>query len=198
MNISPFFHNLYSAYSAELDDLRTDSDGRHVLGKRLADKRQQLGFLLNMLESSPEMVAVVLHQAFRFHSPKTMDYLLAQDAEDLPPWESIQTAIAIAPWAASLVQSILQEPQGAWFMTLATALEYLHSHPAGSAASAPPEDEDADTGTPHNQEQDHDQLREQRHDDSRTEDHDQEEAEARAREEAGNDWLAEQGFDRKE
>ena len=196
MNISPFFHNLYSAYSAELDDLRTDSDGQNVLGKRLADKRQQLGFLLNMLESSPEMVAVVLHQAFRFHSPKTMDYLIAQDAEDLPPWESIQTAIEIAPWAASMVQTILQEPQGAWFMTLATALEYLHNHPAGKAASAPSEDEDADA--PPNQDQDHDQLREQRHDDSRTEDHDTEEAEARAHEKAGNDWLAEQGFDRKE
>lgn len=194
MNISPFFHNLYSAYSAELGDLATDFEGQQVLRQRLASKRQQIGFLVQMLESSPEMVAVVLHQAFRFHSPKTMEHLLAQDAEDLPSWESIQTAFAIAPWAAGTVQTILQEPQGAWFMTLAAALEYLHSHPAGSAAAALPEDEDADAP----QNQNHDQLRQQRHDDSRTEDHDTEEVEARAHEEAGNDWLAEQGFDRKE
>ena len=53
MNISPFFHNLRSAYQAELDDLRSDSEGHDVLKKRLAEKRRELGFLLQMMELSP-------------------------------------------------------------------------------------------------------------------------------------------------
>jgi hypothetical protein len=46
--------------------------------------------------------------------------------------------------------------------------------------------------------QDRDALRDERHEDSHTEDHDEEESSARAREEAGNDWMVEQGFDRKD
>jgi len=192
LQASEFFLNLRTVYLAELDDLRTDTEGRNVLNKRLAEKRRELGFLAQMLESSPEMVAVVLHQAFRFPSPKTMEHLLAQDGEDLPDWEQIQDSIEVAPWAQPLVQTLLQEPRGAWFLTLAAALEYLLNRPLSAAERAQWEDEDEDGLS------DHDTEREHRHDDHRTEDHDEEEIEARAREEAGNDWLAEQGFDRKE
>ena len=59
MNLSPFFRNLRSAYQAELDDLTQDSEGKNVLRKRLADKRKEIGFLAQMIELSPEMVAVV-------------------------------------------------------------------------------------------------------------------------------------------
>ena len=192
MSISSFFHNLRSAYMAELDDLRTDSEGKDVLRKRLAEKRKELGFLVKMLEQSPEMVAVVLHQAFRFNAPKAMDHLIAQDPEDLPEWDSIRDAIEVAPWAHDIVQTILKEPMGEWFMTIAAALEYMHSRPLTAAERAQLEDQDED-GV-----EDRDEVREHRHDDNLTEDHDEEEADARAREEAGNDWMVEQGFDRKE
>jgi acyl-CoA hydrolase len=192
MTISSFFHNLRSAYQAELDDLRTDSEGNDVLRKRLTEKRQELGFLLQMMELSPEMVAVVLHQAFRFTSPAAMDHLVAQDSDELPEWESVSGTVEVAGWARDIVQTILKEPMGEWFMTVAAALEYMHSRPLTAAERAQVDAEDEDGA------EDRDDVRNERHDDNHTEDHDEEEADARAREDAGNDWMVEQGFDRKE
>lgn len=191
MHISTFFLDLRSAYQSELDDLTSDSEGKDVLRKRLAEKRKELGFLLQMMEISPEMVAVVLHQAFRFQSPAVMDHLLAQDADDLPEWDSIGDSIEIAAWAREMVQTILKQPMGAWFMTIAAALEYMHHKPLSAQ-------ERAQLTSPEDEEEDQDAVRDERHDDNHTEDHDEDEAEARAREEAGNDWMVEQGFDRKD
>lgn len=193
MSISSFFHNLRSAYQAELDDLSTDSEGHDVLRKRLTEKRQELGFLVKMMELSPEMVAVVLHQAFRFTSPAAMDHLVAQDADELAEWESVSSTVEVAPWARDIVQTILKEPMGEWFMTIAAALEYMHSRPLTAAERAQVEQDGDEEGT-----EDRDNVRNERHDDNHTEDHDEEEADARAREDAGNDWMVEQGFDRKE
>jgi hypothetical protein len=136
LSTSSFFHNLRSAYQAELDDLRTNSEGHDVLQKRLAEKRRELGFLVQMIELSPEMVAVVLHQAFRFTIPAAMDHLVAQDADELPNWPSISGTIDVAPWARNIVQTILKEPMGEWFMTIAAALEYMHHKPLTAAERA--------------------------------------------------------------
>ena len=174
MSTSSFFHHLRSAYQAELDDLRTNSEGQDVLHKRLAEKRGELGFLVQMMAISPEMVAVVLHQAFQFASPALMDKLVAQEADELPAWEHIQDSIGVAPWAEGIVQTILKEPQGEWFMTLACALEYMHHKPLTAAERAQLDSEE---------------------DDGRAAD---EGSTTKDREEAGNDWLAEQGFDRKD
>ena len=144
MNISPFFHNLRSAYQAELDDLRSDSEGHDVLKKRLAEKRRELGFLVQMMELSPEMVAVVLHQALRFASPAAMDHLVSRDADDLPDWDSISGTVDIAPWAQETVQTILKEPMGEWFMTIASALEYMQHKPLSASERAQLADEDED------------------------------------------------------
>ena len=189
MQISPFFLELRSAYQAELDDLTSDSEGKDVLRKRLAEKRKELGFLLKMIELSPEMVAVVLHQAFKFSKPAVLDHLLSRDSDELLEWDHIVDAVQVAPWAQDIVVQILQEPMGDWFMAVATGLEYMYSKPLGAADRAPADEEDAD--------EDRDDNREDRRDSSHTED-DEEEADARAREEAGNDWMVEQGFDRKE
>jgi len=187
---------LRSAYQAELDDLRTDSEGHDVLRKRLAEKRREIGFLVKMMELSPEMVAVVLHQAFRFNSPSAMDHLLAQDADDLPAWDAIRDSIEIAAWAKDIVQAVLREPTGEWFMTIAAALEYMHHKPLTAAERSRMEGEDEDGDE--DGARDRDDVRVERHDDNHTEDHDEEEADARAREDAGNDWMVEQGFDRKD
>lgn len=190
MSTSTFFSDLRSAYEAELDDLRFDSEGKDVLRKRLAEKRKELDFLLKMMELAPEMVAVVLQQAFRFKSPATMDHVVAQDSDELPEWDSISDGIEIASWATDMVKTILKEPMGPWFMTVAAALEYLQNRPLTAAeraqfASEDDEEEDGDG--------------EDRNDNDRhSEDHEEDEADARAREEAGNDWMVEQGFDRKE
>jgi hypothetical protein len=191
MSTSTFFLDLRSAYQSELDDLTSDSEGKDVLRKRLTEKRKELGFLLQMMEISPEMVVVVLHQAFRFKSPAVMDQLVARDADDLPEWDSIQDSMEIAAWAQGMVQTILQEPMGEWFMTIAAALEYMHHKPLTAQ-------ERAQLTSPEDEEEDQDEVRNERHDDNHTEDHEEDEAEARAREEAGNDWMVEQGFDRKD
>ena len=77
-------------------------------------------------------------------------------------------------------------------MTIAAALEYMHHKPRTVAARAKAQDDDGEGKV------DRDDVRNERHEDNRTEDHDEQEADARAREEAGNDWMVEQGFDRKD
>ena len=178
MNISPYFRNLRSAYSAELDDLTFDSEGVHILDKRLKQRRKEMEFLVHMMEISPEMVAVVFHKGFRFTSLAVMDDLLSRDADALPEWDSLAHAIDLAPWTEEIVHVLQKQPMGEWFMTVAAALEYMHSKPEFAQASESDDEEDSEN------------------EDGEVEDAD--EAEARTREEAGADWMVEQGFDRKE
>jgi len=182
MSISPFFQELRSAYQAELDDLNSDSEGHYILDKRLAEKRQSLDFLLQMMDLNPEMVAVVLHQAFEFTEPELMDHFIALDADDLLSWDALSEGVRIAPWAQPMVNQILAEPVGAWFMTVAAALEYMHGTPIRSGAQS--NDADADEELQNVERGDHSEQDEER--------------EAREREEAGNAWMVEQGFDSKE
>jgi hypothetical protein len=179
MTISAFFTDLRSAYQAELDDLRQDSEGKDVLKKRLTDKRSEIDFLVKMMELSPEMVAVVFHQAFAFSAPAVMDDLLGFEADELPDWTGLANDIQIAPWAQSLADKVLGEPGGEWFLTVAATLEYMAGKPVTHAAQAD-DDEDQDEG-------------------SEAFDGDAEErADAKARKEAAEDWMVGQGFDRKE
>ena len=174
MPISPYFHNLRSAYVAELDDLTFDSEGLDILSQRLSQRRKEIDFLVRMLELSPEMVAVVFHNAFRFQSRAAMEHLLSHEADDLPEWGSLCDTVDVHPWALGLLDTIRKQPQGEWFLSVAAGLEYMLSMP-DAAHSHGMDDEDAEP----------------------VEDT-EEEAEARAREEAGADWMAEQGFDRKD
>lgn len=190
MSVSPFFLNLHSAYQAEMDDLTFDSDGRDVLRQRLADKRRQISFLVQMMELSPEMVAVIFHQGFAFNRPALMDDLLSREADEFPDWSSLSSSIDMAPWTRELVQVILQAHQGEWFLTLAAGLHYLagkpvaaFAGPVGDDASADDSDEDQDTNGP---------------DDFDNHESDEVRGNARDREEAGANWLEGQGFDRKD
>lgn len=180
MSISPFFHELRSAYQAELDDLMSDSEGKDVLRQRLAEKRSELGFLLQMMDLNPEMVAVVLHQAFRFTQPALMDHFLTHDADELLPWHTVSEALQIEPWAEAMVADILKEPVGEWFLSVAAGLEYMHHKPLGSAIPQAEADDESDGAQ------------------ASEADLDEEEKQAREREEAGNAWMVEQGFDSKD
>ena len=186
MSISPFFQELRSAYQAELDDLNSDSEGHYILDKRLAEKRKELDFLLQMMDLSPEMVAVVLHQAFEFHEPELMAHFITRDADDLLSWDALSEGVRIAPWAQPIVDKILTEPVGAWFMTVAAALEYMHGTPMRAGLHGGAQSNDADA--------DEDLQNVERGDQAE----DDEEREVREREEAGNAWMVEQGFDSKE
>lgn len=192
MHVSPFFRNLRSAYLAELDDMRHDSEGANVLERRLAERRGELGFLVHMMELSPEMVAVVLHKAFQFRAGPALERLLACEAGSLPAWDSLQQSLTIAPWAEATVQQLRKHAAGDNFLCVAAALEFMvgSTRPAGEGMA---QGDDVD-----------DTERDDAADDGDMEARqplsadDIDDADAQAREEARADWMAEQGFERKE
>ena len=186
MTISPFFLDLRSAYQSEIDDLTFDSEGRDVLRQRLADKRKEISFLVKMMELSPEMVAVIFHKGFSFKLPAVMDHLLGHEADELPDWHSLADGIVLAPWAQSLADAVLQEPGGEWFLTVAAGLEYMAGKP-GLAPAAQSDDTDDDTDEDSDGPDEFD--RDENGDDQ---------GDGQARKDAGDDWMAEQGFDRKD
>ena len=186
MTISPFFLDLRSAYQSEIDDLTFDSEGRDVLRQRLADKRKEIGFLVKMMELSPEMVAVIFHQGLSFRLPAVMDHLLSHEADEFPDWRSLADDIAFAPWAQSLADVVLQEPGGEWFLTVAAGLEYMAGKP-GLAQTAQSDDADDEKDEDGDGPDEFD--RDENGDDQ---------GDGQTRKEAGDDWMVEQGFDRKD
>jgi hypothetical protein len=184
MSISPFFQHLRSAYEAEIDDLTSDSEGKHMLARKLSERRKELGFLLSMLELSPEMVAVVFHQAFRFTSVAAMQHVLSHESEDLPEWDSIADTVEVASWARSLMTQVMQQPAGPWFMTVAASLEFMYGRDDRPAAARHDDDEDQEDGN----------------DDIEGEDNgmDEDDRAARVSEAEGAAWMVEQGFDHKD
>ena len=105
-----------------------------------------------------------------------MDALVAKDSSQLPDWATLSAHVSLEPWALGLAEELCKDPAGDTLMVLAAGMEYLFHHTPAAVAPADDEGEDKDG------------------DDQDSE----EEKEARAAEEAGNDWMAEQGFDRKE
>lgn len=193
MHLSPFFHNLRSAYVAELEDMSHDSDGAFVLQQRLAERRGELKFLVSMLELSPEMVAVVLHKAFVFHTPLVIEQMLGREPEDMPEWEELVQTMTVAPWALAMVQTLRAQPAGDWFLAVAAGCEYMLGMAGASGAKRA--DDDADEQHDDSDTDGADAADEQSYlsadDDTRGDD-------KRSREDAGADWMAEQGFDRKD
>ena len=175
MSLSRFFSNLASAYDAEINDLVSDSEGKNVLAKRLADKRSQVGFLVHMMEENPEMLAAAFHQGFGYPSPAFMENLVTLEPAAFPAWSKVASAITLTPWAQTLAATVLKEPTGAQFMTVAAGLEYLYQRtdPRAQARAA-------DDGEDTERDEDEEELQE-----------------AHDLEEAGGEWLVEQGFDPK-
>lgn len=192
MGISAFFRALRTSYQAEIDDLSFDSDGRHVLRQRLLEKRGQIGFLSQMMEISPEMVAVVFHDGFHFELPAVMEHLLTLEPDEFPDWDSLADAVQLTPWAQEIANTLLAQPAGDWFMTVAAALEYLYHRPSPHQQE-PAHDHFADEAgghhrTPHRR--NHDYGHDFDKDDEVLHDHDHETSSA--------EWLEAHGFDRKE
>jgi hypothetical protein len=186
MSISGYFKHLRTSYQAELDDLTSDSEGKDVLKKRLAEKRKELDFLKQMIELSPEMVAVIFHNAFNYKLPGVMDDLLSFEADELPDWSTLNAVVSLNDWAKEPAKVILKEPFGEQFMVVAAALEYMF-HKKTHRPALHENDEEDDDNEDHDGGADYDS------------EHDKEEAKAaKLREEAGQDWMVEQGFDRKD
>ena len=188
MKISRYFRDLRNAYEAELDDLTSDSEGKDVLRRRLADKRKEFGFLVQMVEVAPEMVAVVFHQGFRFAKPAALQALVGCNEDNIPDWHSLGQAVTLEPGVVSLAQTVLDFPGGARFLALAAGLEYLqhHGHAAPAAQDSAQDDDEAEGDDGYDD--DFDALSA---DDARDPQTD------RSREEAGDNWLSDVGFDPK-
>ena len=172
-----------------MDDLTFDSDGRDVLRQRLAEKRQEISFLVQMMELSPEMVAVIFHQGFTFGQPAVMDRLLSREPDEFPEWRSVSDGMELAPWAQELAQVVLQSAGGERFLTVAAGLHYMAGRPDSLAEQHGNEaSDDEDNGENDSDEQDEFDADEDGG----------EPGDARARKEAAADWLVGQGFDRKD
>jgi len=188
LSISPYFLDLRSAYQSEIDDLRFDSEGLDVLQQRLGGKRQQIAFLVQMMDISPEMVAVVFHQGFGFTDKAVMEQLLTHEEHDLPSWASLGAGFELKPWASDLADTVLQAPGGDKFLAVTAALEYMASLPVAAGIIVSDDDEDEDS------EQDGDDELVIFEDDGEG----GQGSDARTRQEAGADWLVQQGFDQKD
>lgn len=171
MKLSPYFHELSSSYAYEIEDLRFDSGGDDVLKKRLKDKRNQFGELLKMIDAFPVMVVPALHGAFRFPSKEMMEQVVAGTPGDFPAWSAVAAALEMEPWAKALEKQALQAAGGEEFMLIAAGLEYILGRlgPEATAGSSTSVDE---------------------------EDQGDDEGEPDLGE-AGEDFLGEQGFDRR-
>lgn len=173
---SRYFADLYETYSAEISDQLTDSEGKVVIQRRLNEIRQEFGFLLPMMESNPEMVTVPFYGAFEFDARDLINLSVRGDPDepDFPCWAELAPSLTVAPWADELVNAALTEESGDRFLVIAASLEYLRFLDKGEAL---PVDAEAEAG-----------ARERR-------EHEDGDGEAEDLAEAGNDWLAEQGFD---
>ncbi|APW45420.1 hypothetical protein [Rhodoferax antarcticus] len=191
MRMSAFFRALRTSYQAEIDDLASDSEGKDVLHQRLLEKRGQIGFLGQMMETAPEMVAVAFHGGFHFELPAVMEQLLTLESDEFPDWDSLGDAIQLTPWAKDMAAVLLKQPQGDWFMTVAATLEYVYQRPSPHQQESALEPEHTEHGArrqARNLDHGHDFDADDDHAHKNDQEHD----------EASTDWLEGQGFDRKE
>jgi hypothetical protein len=73
VKLSRFFEDLMAVYNAEIEDLKSDSEGKNVLKARLREKGEQLPLLLPMMDSNPEMLASAFHLGFIFLNPLALE-----------------------------------------------------------------------------------------------------------------------------
>jgi hypothetical protein len=179
VKLSPYFSELSSSYGYEIEDLTYDSAGDNVLKSRLKVKRDQFGELLAMGDSFPVMVIPALRGAFKFVERAPLDRLVGCEPASFPTWASVKAAIEIEPWAEKLVALALASPGGEQFMLIAAGVEFIFSGLA-TGASAPTEDSQSES-----------QAREP------GEEGDEDEGSGDDLAEAGEDYLSEQGFDRR-
>ncbi|MBC3916081.1 hypothetical protein H8L32_01160 [Undibacterium sp. CY18W] len=199
MKLSRFFEDLMSVYKAELEDLKSDSEGKNVLKARLREKAEQLPMLLPMMASNPEMLAVAFHEGFIFMNPLALEALSTKEENKLPSWKSLSAAVKLEPWAEPLSRIVLKDPAGEAFLVIAAGLEYLNrsqqTRKLGASDAQDEDDEDREANEASDELKESGDLdgqygRHGRDDGDDGDDYDLGEA--------GADWLAEQGFDRKE
>jgi len=172
---SYYFSELSFSYDAEIQDLLNDSEGKSALKARLAEKRQELKAILPMIELAPEMVVPVFYDALSFADHRALAAAVRCEPEDgdFPSWDDLAASITVAGWARPLLEMVLAEKAGEAFMVTVACLEFLRQFDAGGPV---PTAEDDDADKPERDDEDADD-------------------EQQDLGEAGDDWLADQGFD---
>jgi hypothetical protein len=190
VSLSYYFEDLNKAYRAELEDMQTDSEGKNVFAARLKEKRQQFSLLMPMIECAPEMVAPAFHTGVTFTNPHAMVMLSFLEPEEFPAWDDLVHAFRFEAWAEKLAAVAMKEPGGERFLTTSICLEYLHGMNSAKHVAHQDSSDDADN-TDSEREDGEDQTDHNEHNEHH-------EGDDRDLEVAGADWLAEQGFDRRD
>jgi hypothetical protein len=172
MKLSPFFKDLSKNYAYEIEDLTYDSGGANVLKSRLKVKRDQFKDLLPMIEFEPVMVSPAFHGAFKFSDKALLEKLVAGKPGSFPQWKTLAATLKLEPWADKLVQMALKSEGGEQFMLTTAGLEFILSGLGATAAAG--EEEKA--------------VKESDDDDD---------GEDKDLGEDGEDYLNDQGFDRR-
>lgn len=178
MMLSAYFEDLTKAYQAELEDLRSDSEGNDILNSRLKSKRSQFALMMPMIDSAPEMVSVAFHGGVNFPNPHAMVMLSSNEPEEFPAWDEIADLVQFSPWAEKLAEIALKESGGENFLITTVCLEYLYEKSNGNYHGEYANQSGIDESD--------DSVDEVERDEERDSDLETE----------GADWLAEQGFDR--
>lgn len=188
MYVSSFFRDLLSSYQAEIDDLSFDSEGKNVFAKHRKERAKELGFLLQLIDTNPEMLSALFHGSFQFKQASVMAQLVGRDPEDLPEWDELQAAVTLSADAQGIAKQVLAADKGAWLLSVAAGLEFLHAKGLRGVAQASDDEEEDDDDSP-GTEAEEDHAEHLSSDDEGT---------GGRSDEAGADWLSDQGFERKD
>ncbi|OIQ91141.1 hypothetical protein GALL_269380 [mine drainage metagenome] len=127
MRISRYFTDLMATYVADIDDLKTDSGGDDVLADRLKEKRSQIPDLMPMINTNPEMMAVIFHRSIKVKKAATILSYLDKEPSKFPSWASIADSVQFQPWASTLVDQLKTEAGGEQFLLTTVMLEHLYA-----------------------------------------------------------------------
>lgn len=127
MRISRYFTDLMATYVADIEDMKTDSGGDDVLADRLKEKRSQISDLMPMMNTNPEMLAVVFHRSIKVKKAATILSYLDKEPSKFPSWESISDSVQFQPWATSLVEQLKSNADGEQFLLTVVMLEHLYA-----------------------------------------------------------------------
>lgn len=127
MRISRYFTDLMATYVADIDDLKTDSGGEDVLTDRLIEKRSQLTDLMPMINTNPEMLAIIFHRSVIVKKPEVIMSYLDKEPAKFPSWDTISPSVQFQPWSTSLVEKLKTEVGGEHFLLTTVMLEHLYA-----------------------------------------------------------------------
>ncbi|HLA33679.1 MAG TPA: hypothetical protein VJ001_02300 [Rhodocyclaceae bacterium] len=182
MELSSYFRKLGEAYCSDMKDFSYDSEGKYVLQKNLLAMRGSFDGLLTMLDEEPDLVARVFHAAFSFKNAQDGVSLVRTPRKGLPTWQRLGSQLEIADWAQAMVERVLEERGGEVFLATAVGLDFLYRKPDPATAHNSGANDGAE------------ETESTREIDA----NDDDDGDERDLEEAGQGWLEEQGFDRRD